>query len=269
MNFNCFSTHDYVDPDDPLTKPHPGFEIEQQNCQISILQQQLQQSQTAYQDIVEKINSLEVDKQKKASKSKIPPLKLYKSSKLPVKKSDNCLHKSNPYQLIKPNTPPDFQYTKALLSKLGIHQWAPNLEEASDTLYNEACQISAIQSFCKVAIGGAYEHMNINLRYLNGTKLLHDTYNYYVHYYMAQRFEKEMKEGGKHRKDQEKGAIQLSRKRLCDIRYKFGVANNFPKRYLKVLAKRDAHSNDEDISKNTYKIKKLVFRSNNANKFMR
>ncbi|MBW0532078.1 hypothetical protein O181_071793 [Austropuccinia psidii MF-1] len=86
MNFHCFSTHDYVDPDDPLTKPHPGFEIEQQNCQISILQQQLQQSQTAYQDIVEKINSLEVDKQKKASKSKIPPLKLYKSSKLPVKK---------------------------------------------------------------------------------------------------------------------------------------------------------------------------------------
>ncbi|MBW0558152.1 hypothetical protein O181_097867 [Austropuccinia psidii MF-1] len=160
-------------------------------------------------------------------------------------------------------------YIQVLLSKLGIRQWAPNLEEASDTLYNEACRISAIQSFRQVAIGGAYEHMNINLRYLNDIKLLHDTYNHYVHYYMAQRFKKEMKEAGKHRKDQEKGAIQLSRKRLRDIRYKFGVANNFPKRYLKVLSKRDAHSDDEYITKNTYKIKKLVFRSDNANKFMR
>ncbi|MBW0494962.1 hypothetical protein O181_034677 [Austropuccinia psidii MF-1] len=113
MNFNHFSTHDYVDPDDPLTKPHPGFVIEQQNRQISILQQKLQQSQTAYQDILEKIKSLEVDKQKKASKSQLPPLKLYKSSKLPVKKKpNNCLHKSNPYQLIIANTPPYFQYTK-------------------------------------------------------------------------------------------------------------------------------------------------------------
>ncbi|MBW0474921.1 hypothetical protein O181_014636 [Austropuccinia psidii MF-1] len=85
---------------------------------------------------------------------------------------------------------------------------------------------------------------------------------------MAQRFKKEMKEAGKHRKYQEKGAIQLSRKCLRDIRYKFGVANNFPKRYLEVLSKRDAHSDDEYISKNTYKIKKLVFRSDNANKFM-
>ncbi|MBW0474923.1 hypothetical protein O181_014638 [Austropuccinia psidii MF-1] len=223
MNFHCFSTHEYVDPDDPLTEPHPGVVIEQQNRQISILQQQLQQSQTAYHDILEKIKSLEVDKQKKASKSQLPPLKLYKSSKLPVKKkSDNCSHKSNPYQLVIANTPPDFQYTKdsfyihikvlwdmvhehsvpiapkistlkefsnrfknaeeikkmaesdtgvpliaqsevltlkgvepgrkkvgrgivyikeffilyiqALLSKLGIRQWAPNLEEASDTL---------------------------------------------------------------------------------------------------------------------------------------
>ncbi|MBW0505135.1 hypothetical protein O181_044850 [Austropuccinia psidii MF-1] len=77
-------------------------------------------------------------------------------------------------------------YIQPLLSKLGIHQWAPNLKEASDTLYNEACRISAIQSFCQVAIGGAYEHMNINLCHLNDIKLLHDTYNHYVHYCMAQ-----------------------------------------------------------------------------------
>ncbi|MBW0592591.1 hypothetical protein O181_132306 [Austropuccinia psidii MF-1] len=69
-------------------------------------------------------------------------------------------------------------YIQVLLSKLGIRQWAPNLEEASDTLYNESCRISAIQSYCQVAIGGAYEHMNINLRHLNDIKLLHDTYSH-------------------------------------------------------------------------------------------
>ncbi|MBW0520379.1 hypothetical protein O181_060094 [Austropuccinia psidii MF-1] len=155
-------------------------------------------------------------------------------------------------------------YIQALLSKLGIRRWAPNLEDASNTLYNKACCISAIQSFRQAAIGGAYEHMNVNLRYLNEIPLLHSTYNHYVHYYMTERFKKEAKESGKHQKDQEKAAIQLSRKRLCDIRYKFGVANNFPKRYLKILSNPDAHSDDEYISKNTYKINKLEFRSENA-----
>ncbi|MBW0535597.1 hypothetical protein O181_075312 [Austropuccinia psidii MF-1] len=135
-------------------------------------------------------------------------------------------------------------YIQALLSKLGIRQWSSNLQEASNTLYNEACQISAIQSVRKLAIGGAYEHMNINHRYLNKIKLLHETYNHYVHYYMTQQFNKEMKEAGKHQKDQEKAAVQLSKKRLCDICYKFGVANNFPKQYLKILANTDAHSDD-------------------------
>ncbi|MBW0479799.1 hypothetical protein O181_019514 [Austropuccinia psidii MF-1] len=91
-------------------------------------------------------------------------------------------------------------YIKALLSKLGIRQWAPNLDEASNTLYNKACRISAIQSFHQVAIGGAYQNMNVNLRYLSNIQLLHSTYNHYVHYYMNQLFKKEVKEAGKHKK---------------------------------------------------------------------
>ncbi|MBW0504954.1 hypothetical protein O181_044669 [Austropuccinia psidii MF-1] len=50
---------------------------------------------------------------------------------------------------------------------------------------------------------------------------------------------------------------------------KFGVANNFPKQYLKILSETDAHSEDEYILKNTYKINKLDFRSQKANIFMR
>ncbi|MBW0496504.1 hypothetical protein O181_036219 [Austropuccinia psidii MF-1] len=38
-------------------------------------------------------------------------------------------------------------YVHSLLSKLGIQRWAPDLDNPSDTLYNEACRISADQTF--------------------------------------------------------------------------------------------------------------------------
>ncbi|MBW0566804.1 hypothetical protein O181_106519 [Austropuccinia psidii MF-1] len=50
------------------------------------------------------------------------------------------------------------KYVVASLAGLGIHQWAPDLNEASDTLYKEACRISSIQKFCQIAISGAYHH---------------------------------------------------------------------------------------------------------------
>ncbi|MBW0510577.1 hypothetical protein O181_050292 [Austropuccinia psidii MF-1] len=78
------------------------------------------------------------------------------------------------------------KYVVASLARLGILQWAPYLNEASDTLYNEACRISAIQTFCQIAISGAYEYMNINLMYLENIQLLTNVYNHFVHWYVAQ-----------------------------------------------------------------------------------
>ena len=72
-------------------------------------------------------------------------------------------------------------YIKALLAKLGIRRWAPALNEPIDTLYNEACQISVIQTFQQVAVAGAYKYMNINLCFLNNIGLLKATYNHFVH----------------------------------------------------------------------------------------
>ncbi|MBW0534310.1 hypothetical protein O181_074025, partial [Austropuccinia psidii MF-1] len=293
-------------------EPNLRYVVDQQNQRILFLEQQLQQSQKDYEAIVEKVNTLQLQKgpKEKNKKNQLSNIqistnhnnsKILKTKNVKFQHKDNRSHKSNPYHLVMSNTPPDFQYTKdsfylhikilwgmehphavpiapntsllqefnnrfksaeeikkmaesdtsiplipqdqvltlkgvqpgrkkvgrgivfmkdffilyiqALLSKLGIRRWAPNLDEASDTLYNKACQISVIQSFCQVAIGGAYEHMNVNLHYLSNIQLLHSTYNIYVHYYMTQRFKKEVKEAGKHKKDQEKGAIQLSRKR--------------------------------------------------------
>ncbi|MBW0469790.1 hypothetical protein O181_009505 [Austropuccinia psidii MF-1] len=67
------------------------------------------------------------------------------------------------------------KYVLALLSKVEISRWTPDLNASSDTLYNEACHISAIQTFCQLAAGGAYEYMNINLRFLEDLKLLEET----------------------------------------------------------------------------------------------
>ncbi|MBW0514326.1 hypothetical protein O181_054041 [Austropuccinia psidii MF-1] len=162
------------------------------------------------------------------------------------------------------------KYVVTSLARLGIRRWAPDLNEASDTLYNEACRVSALQTFRQIAISGAYEYMNINLVYLENIQLLTNVYNHFVHWYMAQRFKKEAKEAGKHAKDQERRAVLRYRLRLKNLRYKFAVANGFPNRYLIILADPEAHSKDEfDPISNKYMIKKLECRSEKATIFMR
>ncbi|MBW0583445.1 hypothetical protein O181_123160 [Austropuccinia psidii MF-1] len=111
------------------------------------------------------------------------------------------------------------KYVLALLAKVGIRRWAPDLNASSDTLYNEACQISAIQTFRQLAAGGAFEYMNINLRFLEDLQLLEATYNHIVYFTLAKRYQKELKEKGKYSKDQERQAILRARLRLKELRY--------------------------------------------------
>ncbi|MBW0543837.1 hypothetical protein O181_083552 [Austropuccinia psidii MF-1] len=105
-------------------------------------------------------------------------------------------------------------YIKALLAKLGIRRWAPALDEPIDTLYNEACRISAIQTFRQVAVAGAYQYMNINLRFLNNIGLLEATYNHFVHYLQTKIWKRETKESGAYQKDLERGVISKNRQRV-------------------------------------------------------
>ncbi|MBW0540639.1 hypothetical protein O181_080354 [Austropuccinia psidii MF-1] len=59
MSFNRFTAFNYVDPDDPLAEPDLDHIINQQNQQISFLQQQPQQSHNVYQAILAKVNHLQ------------------------------------------------------------------------------------------------------------------------------------------------------------------------------------------------------------------
>ncbi|MBW0568841.1 hypothetical protein O181_108556 [Austropuccinia psidii MF-1] len=108
------------------------------------------------------------------------------------------------------------KYVVEFLARLGICHWAPELNEASDTLYNKACRVSILQTFCQIAISAAYEYMNINLVYLENIQLLTNVYNHSVHWYMAQQLKKEAKEAGKHAKDQERRAVLQYRLRVSN-----------------------------------------------------
>ncbi|MBW0567154.1 hypothetical protein O181_106869 [Austropuccinia psidii MF-1] len=106
------------------------------------------------------------------------------------------------------------KYVLALLAKIGICRWAPDLNDADDSLYNEACQISAIPTFCQLATGGAYKYMNVSLKLLNNLQLLEATYNRIVYFTLAKRYKQELKETGKYLKRKERQAVLRARLRV-------------------------------------------------------
>ncbi|EGG08768.1 uncharacterized protein MELLADRAFT_61518 [Melampsora larici-populina 98AG31] len=59
------------------------------------------------------------------------------------------------------------------LAKLGLRRWGPNLSEATNSLLNSACRISAILAFCQVAAGGAFDTANMEATYINNLRNHH------------------------------------------------------------------------------------------------
>ncbi|KAH9807674.1 hypothetical protein DFH28DRAFT_1146224 [Melampsora americana] len=150
--------------------------------------------------------------------------------------------------------------TQSSLAKLGIRTWGPNLLEPTDSLWNEACRMSALMIFRRVAIGGAFDYMNINRTYVQNLGLLEGAYNHYVHYVMTEKYKKEVKEEGKNVKDEER--------KLRDARFKFATNQGFKQRYLDLISPIDAHSDDEYSEKHhCHIVKTLDYRSANANAF--
>ncbi|KAG0147850.1 hypothetical protein CROQUDRAFT_42195 [Cronartium quercuum f. sp. fusiforme G11] len=158
-------------------------------------------------------------------------------------------------------------YIHTSLAKLSISIWGPDLTESPDSLFNSACRIAAIRSFREVALQGPYP--NVSKAYLNNLTLLTPAYNHFVHYLSAQRFKKELVSPGKFELVTKKAAVLRRRLRLCKARCEFlSTIRGCPKQYIKMLAKPNAHSDDEvDSNGITHTIKTLEFRSANANHF--
>ncbi|MBW0575203.1 hypothetical protein O181_114918 [Austropuccinia psidii MF-1] len=161
-------------------------------------------------------------------------------------------------------------YVHAMLAKLGIRIWAPDFQEAPDSLYNEACRIVALMTFRQIACSGAYQYMRANLTYCSDLGLLRTAYDHYVHYVLSEKYKKEVREKGWNARDVERKVVQRARQRLRDRRYKFLVSHNYAKRYQAIAADVNAHSDDEYNSKlGIYIIKTLPYRSNSATAFFR
>lgn len=135
-------------------------------------------------------------------------------------------------------------YVHGILAKVGIHIWGPNLEEPHDSLFNLACRIVALDTFCQLAASGTYNYMNLDLSNLNKMSLMVSAYNHFVHYVLESRFKKEVKAVGSYEKDQSKKSIQKNRERLRQSLYAYGVAKKFPGPYLQILNDTLAHSDD-------------------------
>ncbi|MBW0474534.1 hypothetical protein O181_014249 [Austropuccinia psidii MF-1] len=146
---------------------------------------------------------------------------------------------------------------------MGISTWAQNLLEPANSLYNEACCISALKTFRELSVGVTYQFMNINLQYVNDFDLLEKAYDHDVHFYMEGIFCKEQKQTIKHRFDNQRKALQESHMR-------FSISQYFPKRYIRIVKPIQAHRNEEySQEKEVYIARELPFRSGSANRFMR
>ncbi|KAG0144236.1 hypothetical protein CROQUDRAFT_47586 [Cronartium quercuum f. sp. fusiforme G11] len=165
-------------------------------------------------------------------------------------------------------------YIHTSLAKLGISIWGPDLTESPDLLFNSTCRIVAIRSFHKVALQGPY--LNVSKAYLNNLTLVTLAYNHFVHYLLAQCFKKELMSPGKFELVTKKAAILRSEpfvffsSQLCKARCEFlSTIPGCPKQYIKMLAKPNAHSDDEVNSNGiTHTIKTLEFCSANASKLV-
>lgn len=122
------------------------------------------------------------------------------------------------------------EYMWGTLAKLGLRIWAPDLDAQLDSLYNEACRMSAIYTFRQAVANKVYAYMSVNPSYVKDIGLLQSAYNHYVHYYMAQIYAKERKNEGKHVQDEERKVVQRARQRVCIIfltSFKSGMLINF------------------------------------------
>ncbi|KAI9608933.1 hypothetical protein H4Q26_005127 [Puccinia striiformis f. sp. tritici PST-130] len=132
-------------------------------------------------------------------------------------------------------------YTQAILARLGIRVWAPDLEDLPDSLYNEACRQAALKSFRQASVGGAYAYMNVNLKYATDLTLLIPAYNHYVHYLQATRYNREK--------------IRLEN---------FGWTKSG-----RSFQRQGSDDDEYNSQQKVYVVKTLKFRSANATKFFR
>ncbi|OAV95183.1 hypothetical protein PTTG_10009 [Puccinia triticina 1-1 BBBD Race 1] len=179
--------------------------------------------------------------------------------------------KKKPNQMITDDFPDDFKATKECLFVHIRLLWGL-LETASVPPVINAALVAefSLNIFRQIAMSGAYDFMNFNRKYKDNMVIFIRAYNHYVHHVQLDKFSKENKEPGKHAETVMVKNAARKQSRLAEARYKFAVANDFPKRYKDIIQDVAANSNDEwDEAGKCFVVKTLPFRSKAANIFFR
>lgn len=93
----------------------------------------------------------------------------------------------------------------------GIWAWGPDLNNASDSLYNSACRITCLKSFRELLSSGAYNYMNPSKEYINALPLFIRYDNHFVHYLMTDKFKAKTKNAGILAKQNSRKVMQKNR----------------------------------------------------------
>ncbi|EGG10790.1 uncharacterized protein MELLADRAFT_60199 [Melampsora larici-populina 98AG31] len=179
---------------------------------------------------------------------------LYKQSDVPPTPCVNLLREF--YSKFNSSNKMSILYMSSVLAKVGIREWAPDLDEPHDSLYNSACRIVCLNTFRQLFATGTYNYMNVLGDQVNEMSKMLAAYNHYVHFVMAGRYKAEKQEVGRAARATARKNIQKARERLMEART--------------LCANILAHSDDElDPVKNVRTIKTLAYRSKNASKWFR
>lgn len=102
-------------------------------------------------------------------------------------------------------------HCQGILAKRGIRAWGPDLNNASDSLYNSACRITCLKSFRELLSSGAYNYMNPSKEYINALPLFIRYDNHFVHYLMTDKFKAKTKNAGILAKQNSRKVMQKNR----------------------------------------------------------
>jgi hypothetical protein len=110
-------------------------------------------------------------------------------------------------------------YMQAMLACYGMHQWNPDLNQPSDSLFNVACRFVVVGTFRQALVTRTYAAYRVPLKYANSCDLLSKIYDHIVHFHYAARFRKELDNPGSVLTTTELQARLSRRARVCTFMY--------------------------------------------------
>lgn len=110
-----------------------------------------------------------------------------------------------------------FGFMKTTIAKYALTCFAPDLRQASYSLYNQACRMAAIDSFRQMVQAGVYVEFNVEKNKIHQVDLMTAVYDHTVHVAKRREWKAEMKKPGSAKRNENLDKARKARKRVCCI----------------------------------------------------